>query len=105
MKPKVIKVKNENNDFQRVEVIKRNREKRNKYQEFFVEGVKPINFVLEYNWKIRSFLYTIERPLSDWGKEILENSTAESHLELPLTVMEKRSAIEEETSELIAEVY
>ena len=104
MKPKVIKVKNENNDFQRVEVIKRNREKRNKYQEFFVEGVKPINFALEYNWKIRSFLYTKERPLSGWAKEILENSTAESHFELPLKLMEKLSDKEEETSELIAVV-
>ena len=104
MKPKVKKIINENNDFQRVEVIKRNREKRNRYQEFFVEGVKPINFALEHNWKIRSFLYTKEKPLSGWALEILKNSTADSHFELPWKLMEKLSDKEEETSELIAVV-
>jgi tRNA G18 (ribose-2'-O)-methylase SpoU len=65
MRPKVRRVVNENNDFQRVEVIKRNREKPTKYQEFFVEGVKSINYAIEHNWKIRSFLYSKEKPLSD----------------------------------------
>lgn len=102
--PEVKKIVNENNDFQRVEVLKRNREKRNKYQEFFVEGVKPINFALEYNWKIRSFFYTKEKPLSGWALEILKNSTADSHFELPWKLMEKLSDKEEETSELIAVV-
>ena len=104
MRPKVKRVVNENNDFQRVEVIKRNREKRTKYQEFFVEGVKSINYAIENNWKIRSFLYSKEKPLSDWAKDILRRSTAESHLELPLKLMEKLSDKDEETSELIAVV-
>ena len=104
MRPKVKRIVNENNDFQRVEVIKRNREKRTKYQEFFVEGVKSINYAIEYNWKIRSFLYSTERPLSDWAQGILANSTADSHLELPLKLMEKLSDKEEETSELMAVV-
>jgi TrmH family RNA methyltransferase len=102
--PEVKKIVNENNDFQRVEVLKRNREKRNKYQEFFVEGVKPINFALEYNWKIRSFFYTKEKPLSGWAQEILKNSTADFHFELPRELMEKLSDKEEEPSELIAVV-
>src|SRR5690554_3935242 len=102
MKPKVKRIVNENNDFQRIEVIKRNREKRTKYQEFFVEGVKSINYAVEHDWKIRSFLYTKEKPLSDWAKGILKNSTADSHLELSLKLMEKLSDKEEEASELIA---
>jgi len=104
MKPQVKRIVNENNDFQRVEVIKKNREKRTKYQEFFVEGVKPINYALEHKWKIRSFLYSKEKPLSDWAKGILKNSTADTYLELPLKLMEKLSDKEEETSELMAVV-
>ncbi len=104
MKPKIKKVYNENNDFQHVEVLKRNREKRTKYQEFFVEGVQAINFALAYHWPVKTLVYTKERPLSDWAENILHNSTAELHLELPAALMDKLSDKEEETSEIIAVV-
>jgi 23S rRNA (uridine2479-2'-O)-methyltransferase len=104
MKPKIKKVFSENNDFQRVEVIKRNREKRNKYNEFFVEGVKAINYALENNWTIKSFIYSKEKPLSEWASNILNNSKAETHLELPLKLMDKLSDKDEETSEILAVV-
>lgn len=104
MKPIVKKIYNENNDFQRIEVIKRNREKRNRYGEFFVEGVKSINSAIENNWSIRAFAYTREKPLSNWAKDILANSTAQTHFELPLKLMDKLSEKDEELSELIAVV-
>lgn len=104
MKPKIKKVYNENNDFQHVEVLKRNREKRTKYREFFVEGVQSINYVLENHWRIKTFLYSREKPLSDWAKNIIHNSTAELHLELTANLMAKLSDKEEETSEIIAVV-
>jgi 23S rRNA (uridine2479-2'-O)-methyltransferase len=104
MKPKIKKVFSENNDFQRVEVIKRNREKRNKYNEFFVEGVKAINYALENNWTIKSFIYSKEKLLSEWASNILNNSKAETHLELPLKLMDKLSDKDEETSEILAVV-
>lgn len=104
MKPTIKKIFSENNDFQRVEVIKRNREKRNKYNEFFVEGVKSINYAIENNWSIRSFIYSKEKPLSEWANNILNNSRAETHLELPLKLMDKLSDKDEETSEIFAVV-
>lgn len=104
MKPKVKRIFSENNDFQRVEVIKRNREKRNKHNEFFVEGVKSINYAIENNWIIKSFVYSKEKPLSEWAENILKNSRAEIHLELPLKLMDKLSDKEEETSEIFAVV-
>lgn len=104
MKPKIKKVYNENNDFQHVEVLKRNREKRTKYQEFFVEGVQAINFALAYHWPVKTLVYTRERSLSGWAENILHNSTAELHLELPAALMDKLSDKEEETSEIIAVV-
>mgnify|MGYP000939227603 FL=1 len=104
MKPKTKRIFSANNDFQRVEVLKRNREKRNKYQQFFVEGVKAINYALEYNWPIQWFVYSREKPLSAWAEEILRQSQAELHLELPYQLMVQLSEKEAETSELIAVV-
>lgn len=102
MKPNVIKIFTENNEFQHAEVIKRNREKRNKYNEFFIEGVKSINYAISNDWVIKSFIYSTEKPLSVWANNILCNSKAETHLELPLNLMDKLSDKDEESSEIIA---
>jgi TrmH family RNA methyltransferase len=102
MKPKIKKILTENNDFQHIEVLKRNREKRNKYNEFFVEGVKSINSAIQYNWNIKTYVYSREKPLSQWAVNVLSNSKAELHLELPLKLMKKLSDKEEEYSEILA---
>ncbi|MBS4198330.1 hypothetical protein KHA93_01480 [Bacillus sp. FJAT-49732] len=99
--PKIISVNNENNDFQKFEVIKKNRNKRHKYKEFFVEGVRNINEAINNNWDIRAYLYSPQKPLSNWGKNILAQSNAEIHYELQANLMEKISD-KEDTSELIA---
>lgn len=99
----VKKLYSENNDFQHIEVLKRNREKRCKYKEFFLEGVKPIERALHYGWEIKAFVYAPERSLSGWAREILQSSRAPIHYELPLALMEKLSD-KEESSELIAVV-
>lgn len=104
MKPNIKKIFSENNDFQRFEVIKRNREKRTKYNEFFVEGVKSINYAIENNWNIKSFIYTREKPLSEWANNILNNSKAETHFELPSKLIDKLSDKDEDTSEILAVV-
>ena len=58
IKNKVIKVIKEDNYFQHFEVIKRNRNKRYKHGEFFVEGVRNINEAIINNWEISSFIYS-----------------------------------------------
>ncbi|MFA5797337.1 MAG: TrmH family RNA methyltransferase [Candidatus Woesearchaeota archaeon] len=98
--PESIKVYSENNDFQHLEVLKKNRVKRTQFGEFFVEGVKPIELLIKNRWNILAFAYAPEK-LSDWAKNILQNSTAKKHFELPLTLMEKLSD-KEDFSELIA---
>ncbi|HZR44280.1 MAG TPA: RNA methyltransferase [Ktedonobacteraceae bacterium] len=100
-KPPIVKVRSENNDFQYAETLRRNREKRHKHREFFVEGVRPINQAIKYQWHIRAFLYSRERKLSDWAENILRHSQADVHYELPFALLEKLSN-KEETSELIA---
>lgn len=100
-KPRVIKIYSENNDFQYAETLRRKREKRLRQREFFVEGVRPINQALKYNWHIRAWLYSREKPLSDWAENILRASHAKVHYELPWYLHAKLSG-KAEPSELIA---
>ncbi len=101
MAPRTIKIYTENNDFQYIETLQRNREKRQKNKEFFIEGVRPINQALQHNWHIRAFAYSREKRLSDWAEGILARSQASAHYELRLPLLEKLSN-KSEASELLA---
>ncbi|EYF08202.1 RNA methyltransferase [Chondromyces apiculatus] len=101
MPPKLIRVYSEDNHFQRAEVLKRNRTKRHKYGEFFVEGVRSINEALRCGWKINAFLYPRDVQLSGWAREILATSKADAHLELPAALLDKLSE-KNESSEIAA---
>lgn len=101
MKPRIIKINSENADFQHAETLRRNRVKRQRHGEFFLEGVRPINLALQYEWTIRAFLYSRERKLSDWARDILARSQAQVHYELPIPLLEKLSN-KAEPSELLA---
>jgi len=97
---RIIKIYSENNDFQYAETLRRKREKRLRQREFFVEGVRPINQALKYNWHVRAWLYSREKPLSDWAENILRTSQAAVHYELPWHLHAKLSG-KTEPSELI----
>lgn len=101
--PKLVKLYSENSDFQRIETLQRNRIKRGRSREFFVEGVRPINQALENGWTINAFVYTREKRLSHWAQELLARPIAATHYELPLRLIEKISD-KEDTSELLAVV-
>ncbi len=101
MKPQIIRVRNENNDFQYVETLRRNRSKRHQAREFVVEGVRAINGLLAAGWPISTFLYSHERQLSGWATDILAASSAKRHLELSNPLLDKLSG-KEESSELLA---
>ncbi|CAA9581226.1 MAG: 23S rRNA (uridine(2479)-2'-O)-methyltransferase [uncultured Thermomicrobiales bacterium] len=103
MAPNVIRVQAENNDFQYIETLRRNRVKRHRAHEFVVEGVRAINGALAAGWEIAAFLYAPERRLSGWATDILAHSTARAHLELSAPLLAKLSG-KEETSELLAVV-
>jgi len=98
---KIIEVKKEDNNFQRFEVIKRNRNKRHKYGEFFVEGVRNINEAIRNDWEISTFLYSGERDLSNWARDILDNVKVEALYKMTDELMDKLSG-KEDTSELLA---
>jgi TrmH family RNA methyltransferase len=98
---KTIRLYAENADFQHVETLRRNRQKRHRYRQFFVEGVRAINAALSYGWTIDAFYYSAEGTLSSWAQEVLENSAAQRHYALSQDLMRKLSQ-KNEGSELLA---
>lgn len=102
MKPENIRIANKNNIYQHMEVIKRNRKKRSHHGEFFIEGVKPINFAIKYGIEISSFAYAFDKPLSDWANDILRQNIADMHVSMPYHLLSDLSEKDENISELIA---
>ncbi|MDD5191050.1 MAG: TrmH family RNA methyltransferase [Dehalococcoidales bacterium] len=103
METKVVKIWVEDVPYQHLEVLKTNRTKRHKAGEFFVEGVRNINEAVKNRWEIEAFIYSREKPLSDWAYDTLENVPVGTHFELTDVLMQKLSD-KENTSELIAVV-
>lgn len=95
------KITTRNATYQKFEVLKTNRNKRFKYKEFFVEGVRNLNEAVRNNWTIQSFLYTKEVPLSNWAKGMLATVHTEVNYELSMELMKELSN-KEDTSELLA---
>lgn len=56
--------------YQKFEVLRTNRNKRYRYNEFLVEGVRSLNEAVKNNWKIKHFIYNKES-LSDWARNMI----------------------------------
>lgn len=91
---------NKNNDYQKFVVLKHNRNKRYKYNQFIVEGVRSLNEAVKNNWKIISFIYD-KNNLSDWAKRMIETVKTEVNYTLPAQLLRELSG-KEDTSELLA---
>ncbi len=90
------------NAFQRFEVLKTNRNKRYRYNEFLVEGVRSLNEAVSNNWNIKSLLYSGDRAsLSGWASDMLQNVPTEVNYCLEPELMRELSG-KEDTSELMA---
>ncbi len=101
MKPALIKITTENDQFQYVETLQRNRTKRSRDGEFVVEGVRSINQARLHHWTLTALVYSRDRRLSDWAEEVIQHSAAPTHFLLSLPLMQKLSQ-KEDTSELLA---
>lgn len=95
------RIMTKNATYQKFEVLKSNRNKRYKYQEFLVEGVRNINEAVKKGWSIKSFLYVDENNLSDWAKGLLCNTSTEINFILSELLMKELSG-KEDTSEVMA---
>lgn len=97
---KVVKIGKENAQFQILNALKTNREKRN-HEGFLFEGVRNINNALKYGLSIKAFFYSSEKGLSDWAKDILKKVEVETQYDLSEELLTKISN-KEDPSELIA---
>lgn len=77
--------------YQKFEVLKSNRNKRHRYGEFFVEGVRNINHLISEGWTVNSFLYSGEAKLSDWARDILKAVPTKVNYELTDELMAELS--------------
>ncbi len=101
MKTQIIRSKDA--AWQKLEVLKTNRNKRYRYFEFLVEGVRNLNEALRCGWAFSSLIYPAGTPLSDWAKDMLKRVPTEVNLELTPALMRELSE-KEDTSELMAVV-
>ncbi len=95
------RVVTKNATYQKFEILKCNRNKRFKYREFLVEGVRNLNEAIDKGWTIKSFLYVDEHNLSDWAKEIINKTTTDINYILSESLMKELSG-KEDTSEIMA---
>ncbi len=100
---KTTKIYSENATFQKLEVLRSNRNKRHRYGEFMVEGVQNINAAIKYGWEFASFIYSGERKLSGWATELLKTVPTTENFVLTDRLMAKLSG-KTDTSELLAVV-
>lgn len=87
-------------DFQRLDSLKRNRQKRAKNGLVFVEGVRAINCALEHRMTFESVVVDGERQLSRWAEQVVRAADAEVMV-LHKGLMGKLSE-KDEPSELVA---
>ena len=86
--------------YQKFEVLKTNRNKRYKYNEFLVEGVRSLKEAVTKKWNIKSFIYD-KNNLSDWAKDTISSVKTKENFVLTPELMKDLSG-KEDTSELMA---
>jgi TrmH family RNA methyltransferase len=99
--PAARRLRTENNVFQHLEVLKRNRTRRHQYEEFFVEGVRCIDRLIDNGWELESIWWYEDGELSDWARRTVARSRAKRYYQLTSALMEKLSD-KEDTSEVLA---
>ena len=94
-------IRTKNNIYQHFYVLKTNRNKRHRYGEFLVEGVRNLNEAVTGEWKIKALLIR-EGKLSEWAQRMV-HVTAVKNYRLRGELMRELSG-KEDTSELMAVV-
>lgn len=102
-KSPVWRLYSENDVFQELQALKSNRQKRYARGEFLVEGVRNLNEAVKNGWKISSWIYSDQRELSLWAKQLLVAVPADRYYLLTPELMQKLSG-KCDTSELLATV-
>ncbi|MBP3348633.1 MAG: RNA methyltransferase [Clostridia bacterium] len=97
-----VRIKSRDSLFQKLVVLKTNRNKRYKYNEFIVEGVRNINEAVRNKWVIKNFVFC-EGVLSHWAEDLLKTVDTQKNYCLSRELMAELSG-KEDHSELMAVV-
>jgi TrmH family RNA methyltransferase len=97
------RIHTKNAAYQKLEVLLSNRNKRHKYNEFIVEGVRNINEAVRNGWRINSFIYVHDKKPSKWMADLLDNVETKVNYGLADSLMGELSG-RGDTSELMAVV-
>lgn len=95
-----INIYSKNAAYQKFEVLKTNRNKRYRYNEFLVEGVRSLNEAVNNRWSIKSLLYD-KTSLSGWAQDMIKNVKTEVNYNLTPELMRDLSG-KSDASELMA---
>jgi len=87
--------------YQKFEVLLTNRNKRHRYHEFLIEGVRNINEAIKNKWQINSFIYPSGKKLSGWASDLLHDIKTKKNYELSEKLMNELSG-KDDSSELMA---
>ncbi|MDW7656257.1 MAG: TrmH family RNA methyltransferase [Bacillota bacterium] len=98
---KTQRIVSKNATWQKFEVLKSNRNKRYRYRQFFVEGVRNLNEAIHNGWTIDSFIFSFEFHLSDWARNLLETVPTQVNYALSGSLMSQLSS-KTDASELCA---
>ncbi len=90
-----IKLYTRNAAFQYIETLKRNREKRFRNKEFFLEGVHPIEQAIAHGVNIRIVAFDGQKRLSGWAQDMLTKANAAIHHQMGEGLMAELSDREE----------
>ena len=98
---KTIRITSRSADYQKLEVLKTNRNKRYRYGEFIVEGVRNINEAKKNGWEFSSLIFPLDTKLSSWAEGMLSGTKTECNIALSNELMAELSG-KSDTSELMA---
>jgi len=96
-------VTSRNARFQQWQALLGNRNKRQRLQEFVVQGVRPINCARAYGWQFTALLYNAETRLSNWARQTLDEVDAE-HVAMAAELLAELGDKSESAPELVAVV-
>ena len=97
----VIHITKENDEYQIIQSLKTNREKRSKLHEVFIEGIEAFKQALAAHIRLTRIIIYDYNALSDWAKNVIRENENVPLLEMPFS-MYKTLCDREEPVELIA---
>jgi len=95
------KIFSRNAVYQKFGALLSNRNKRHRYGEFIIEGVRNINEAVKNGWKIKSFVYSRNKSVSDWARKMLRDIKTDVNYELTEELLAELSG-KDDSSELLA---